>query len=193
MNEILYRSISAEELTLDLSEIAGRLKVPRDFDLSLADKYKAELKAVIDCKASAVKVPVAYEDDRITVGGMEIYSNSLRIALKESKEAFIFAVTLGAGVDRLLMKYSKTSPSSAFIADAVASAYAEAAADRTQEILETLAKTRVRFSPGYGDLPLELQPKVLETVNAQRLLGVTLTDSLLMKPLKTITAIAGIV
>ena len=104
----------------------------------------------------------------------------------------MFAVTLGSAVDRLLLKYSRISPASAFIADALSSAYAEAAADRAQEILDTMAKTKVRFSPGYGDLPLEIQPDILEMINAGKLLSITLTDSLLMKPQKTITAIAGI-
>ena len=184
-NNIIYREIPTSELTLNIYEVANRLKVPRDFDLSCAEKCKTELEKIIDCKMAAVRVPI-----KCNIMGTE--SKDLEKCLKDSNEAFIFAVTLGSGVDRLLLKYSKISPSSAFIIDALASAYAEAAADRAQDILDSIAKTKLRFSPGYGDLPLEIQPRVLDLLNAGKLLGVTLTDSLLMKPQKTITAIAGI-
>jgi len=192
LNEIIYQSIKTEELTLDRREAANRLRVPRDFDMSVADEYKTQLESVIDCKMAAVRVPLERFCDKMIMGEIETDSKDLERCLGDSREVFIFAVTLGAGVDRLLLKYSRISPAGAFMADAVANAYAEAAADRAQEILDGIEKTKNRFSPGYGDLPLEIQPKILETVNAGKLLGVTLTDSLLMKPQKTITAIAGI-
>ena len=191
-NNIIYREIPTSELILDIGELSGRLKVPRDHDMSLWEKYKKELEEKIECKMSAKKVPVKYNGDTLIIGNVEAKSEDLKKSLKNSKEAFVFAVTLGSAVDRLLLKYSRISPASAFIADALSSAYAEAAADRAQEILDNIAKTKLRFSPGYGDLPLEIQPRVLDLLNAGKLLGVTLTDSLLMKPQKTITAIAGI-
>ena len=49
-----------------------------------------------------------------------------------------------------------------------------------------------RFSPGYGDLPLSLQPEILSLTDATRRLGITLTESLLMVPSKSVTAIVGI-
>ena len=48
-----------------------------------------------------------------------------------------------------------------------------------------------RFSPGYGDLPLSVQPTVLAALDAQRRLGITLSSSLLMTPTKSVTAIIG--
>ncbi|HQE70821.1 MAG TPA: hypothetical protein PK071_06860, partial [Atopobiaceae bacterium] len=48
------------------------------------------------------------------------------------------------------------------------------------------------FSPGYGDLPLAVQPVLLSSVDAQRRLGISLTDTLLMVPTKSITAVTGI-
>lgn len=192
VNSIIYKEIPLSELILDIGELSGRLKVPRDHDMSLWEKYKKELEEKIECKMSAKKVPVKYNGDTLIIGNVEAKSEDLKKSIKGSNEAFVFAVTLGSAVDRLLLKYSKISPSSAFIIDALASAYAEAAADRAQEILDGIAKTKVRFSPGYGDLPLEIQPEILEMINAGKLLSITLTDSLLMKPQKTITAIAGI-
>ena len=48
-----------------------------------------------------------------------------------------------------------------------------------------------RFSPGYGDLPLAMQQDVMEALDCGRTVGITLTDSLLMTPSKSVTAIIG--
>lgn len=189
---MIWEKIEAGELTLSSTESVLRLGVPRDFDRSIFDSVEKELKSVLDCKMAAVRVPVLCRGDEIDLGFLKVSSKNLRGALGDSKEAFVFAVTLGMGVERMLTRLSKTSVSAHFIADALSSVYAEALADRAQEILDSHAKTKKRFSPGYGDLPLEIQPKIIEMLQAEKLLGITLTDTLLMKPQKSITAIVGI-
>lgn len=184
-------NISAGELCLSAEELALRMQVPRGFDMASAEKAKDQLLPVIDCKAVSVRVPVTNTEKGIALGEIFTESKNLRSALEGSKEALIFAVTLGMGVDRHLLRLSKTSVSELFLADAVASAYAEAAADRAQELLLGGNSTKKRFSPGYGDLPLELQPAILSALSAEKHLGLTLTDTLLMKPQKSITAIVG--
>ena len=52
--------------------------------------------------------------------------------------------------------------------------------------------TRPRFSPGYGDLPLDVQSPLLALTDATRRLGVTLSESNLMNPLKSVTAVIGL-
>jgi cobalamin-dependent methionine synthase I len=101
------------------------------------------------------------------------------------------AVTLGVGIDMLLRRKSVTSPSEHFVCDGVASALAEAAADEAERIFLEGGGHRPRFSPGYGDLPLTIQRDVLSLCDAERLLGIRLTDTLLMIPTKSITAIIG--
>ena len=51
---------------------------------------------------------------------------------------------------------------------------------------------RPRFSPGYGDLPLALQTDFARILDMPRTVGVTLTDTLLMVPSKSVTAIIGL-
>ena len=48
-----------------------------------------------------------------------------------------------------------------------------------------------RYSPGYGDLPLAVQREVMEALDCGRTVGITLSDSLLMTPSKSVTAIIG--
>ena len=49
-----------------------------------------------------------------------------------------------------------------------------------------------RYSPGYGDWPLEAQRRLFELLDAPRKAGVSLTDSLLMVPSKSVSAIIGV-
>ena len=49
-----------------------------------------------------------------------------------------------------------------------------------------------RFSPGYGDLSLDTQKKLLSALDSQRKIGITLTESLLMLPTKSVSAIIGL-
>ena len=51
---------------------------------------------------------------------------------------------------------------------------------------------RPRFSPGYGDLKLEHQKDWFRLLDISRQIGIELTDSLLMVPTKSVTAIIGI-
>jgi cobalamin-dependent methionine synthase I len=54
------------------------------------------------------------------------------------------------------------------------------------------SKLRPRFSPGFGDLPLSLQPEILAITNARKNLSITLDEGCLMSPSKSVTAFAGI-
>ena len=48
-----------------------------------------------------------------------------------------------------------------------------------------------RFSPGYGDLPLSVQPAFAQELDLESL-GVAVTDSYLLVPQKSITALVGV-
>ena len=54
------------------------------------------------------------------------------------------------------------------------------------------ARLRPRFSPGYGDLPLEMQKDIFSLLGCPSNVGITLNESLIMSPSKSVTAIVGI-
>ncbi len=137
--------------------------------------------------------PVDVRSSVIDLGFCRIESRSLAVNLAGCRGAAIFAVTVGAGVDRLISRLSATSPSCALAADAVASAAAEGAACRINaDIARKFGATRPRFSPGFGDLPLSFQRDVISFLDAERRAGITLTDSLMLVPVKSTTAIVGV-
>ena len=49
-----------------------------------------------------------------------------------------------------------------------------------------------RFSPGYGDYPLEYQQNVIQYVDGPRKIGLNVTENHLMIPRKSVTALMGI-
>ena len=108
------------------------------------------------------------------------------------RSILLLGATMGVGVDRLIHKKSSTSVSEGYIFDAVASAMAEGLINLA-EVKRTSGKEHTkRFSPGYGDMPLDMQDDIVDLLDAGRLLGLTLTESKLMAPSKSITALVGI-
>ncbi|MBR6676150.1 MAG: hypothetical protein IKL24_02335 [Clostridia bacterium] len=184
-------SIPSEELRLSESELALRLKVPRGCNIKETDLVKEKLLSLMDCKAVACVLPLSLTDDGVVLGDIPLKSHDLKRSLLGKREALVLAVTLGMGVERYLLSLPKIGVAQHFIADSVASAYAEALCDKVQSTVLGNRKAP-RFSPGYGDLSLEAQRPLLALLAAERTVGITLNESLLMRPQKSITAIVGI-
>ena len=189
---VLVGQIRAEDLILHPRETALRLGCPVD-TVDTADECLKKLKKAVLCRYAACRLPVAHPAEGVTdLGFGALSSFDLVKNLSDCREAFLLAVTLGAGVDRLLLRLSRLSPAQHFITDALASAMAEAACDMAEAAVKGSLSCRPRYSPGYGDLPLSVQEPLLAQLDASRRIGVTLGDALLMSPSKSITAIIGI-
>lgn len=127
---------------------------------------------------------------------LELVGSSIARHLDGAVAVGVLAVTAGMGVEAELRRLSLTDRVAQVILDAAGSALVERAADAAEASLVAQASARglycgTRFSPGYGDLPLETQPSLLAALDAGRLLGITLSDSLLMSPTKSVTAVTG--
>lgn len=185
-------TVDSRSLTPNLKETAHRLNMPADKVLPYSESLLKELKRISRCKGVSVRVPIRRKDGRLDLGFGEFISHDLEKNLSGCDEAFIFCVTLGVDVDRYLMKLSLISSADHFVADGLASSLCEAMADEAERIIKADEKCKPRYSPGYGDMMLETQKGVLELLNANKLLGISLTKSYLMTPTKTVTAIVGI-
>lgn len=185
-------SVPTDEIKLNPTEVARRLNIPFDYTNDAIEKCFCELKKVISYKYAYIKVPVEFKAKNICdLGFGDIESMDLCKALKNCNQAYILGATIGIGADRLIKKLEISSPAEAFITDALGSAAAEALCDYADF---TLRKQNYpfRFSAGYGDMPLSCQTEILKTLNAEYTLGISLNNSLLMTPMKSITAILGI-
>ncbi|MDD4159433.1 MAG: vitamin B12 dependent-methionine synthase activation domain-containing protein [Synergistaceae bacterium] len=112
------------------------------------------------------------------------------------KKAALMAATLGSGIDILLRRAQTEDMSNAVILDACASAEIERVTDLAEgEIIKSALPEeylRMRFSPGYGDVPLEESQKIISALNAERKIGLKLTGMNMLVPMKSVTAVIGI-
>lgn len=128
---------------------------------------------------------------------VHVTSKNLSDNLAQCEEAIMFACTLGVGADSLLKRLELTDMAKASIAQACFAAIVEAYANKLQEDLRKQLQqeglyVRPRFSPGYGDLKLDTQRDFFKGMDVAKHLGVTLTDSMLMFPTKSVTAYIGL-
>ena len=128
---------------------------------------------------------------------VELTGDDIHRHLEGACAVALLAVTLGMESERRLRTLAATEPVEAALFDAAASAYVEAAADAVDAAIATDA-TRTgfvrngRFSCGYGDCPLTAQGPIIDALDARRALGITVTESYLLVPSKSITALIGL-
>lgn len=149
--------------------------------LARIDKLEAEVLAASRPVSKRLK---------LTVSDLPFTSVDLSRRLKDAKEAYLFAATLGHDVDRLIRKYAALSAADLLIVQAIAATAIERYID--DETASWKEELLPRYSPGYGDLPLDVQPTFLRTLDPKGTLGITLTETFLMIPSKSVTAIIGI-
>lgn len=156
----------------------------------------SELRGVFSYGVCYTKTDITREDGVLRLPFV-CPSSDLSKCLSGCERAVIFCATVGAGLDRRIAAYSRLSPVKALFAQAFGAERAECLCDRfcgeikAQALSDGFSCTP-RFSPGYGDLPLDIQRDIFSLLDCERKIGVTLTDSLLMKPSKSVTAIFGL-
>lgn len=124
-------------------------------------------------------------------------SKGLAKCLKGSSEVILFAATIGLTIDRLIAKYQRLSATKALLMQAYGAERIECLCDvfcdeMQNRIQEENLRCTPRFSPGYGDLPLEKQIDFFQLLDCNRQIGISLNQSLLMSPSKSVTAIMGL-
>lgn len=141
------------------------------------------------------KFPLSINDGLCDFEVFSVQSSTLAKNLSPCDSVIIFAATTGVGIDRLISKYGRISPARSVMMDAIGSERVEALCDEFCKdfALENDVKLRPRFSPGYGDLPLETQKDIFSVLDCSRKIGLSLNNSLLMSPTKSVTAFAGII
>ena len=134
---------------------------------------------------------------KIQLSDIEIVSKNLSKNLAGCEKVILFAATLGVGADRLISRAAVAKPSEMLIYQAASAAMIEAFCNYNNSRLKREYESggsflRPRFSPGYGDFSLGHQKDILQILNAAKIAGITLTESLLMMPSKSVTAVIGV-
>lgn len=132
----------------------------------------------------------------IQIGSLRFASRQLAGNLRGCSCVVLMAATIGPGADFLIRRAEAVSMLDAAIFQAAGAAMAEAWCDEVNRRIIGAMKEqklfpRPRFSPGYGDVPLALQKDFSALLQMPQTCGISLTDTLLMVPSKSVTAFIG--
>jgi len=164
----------------------------------LIEECMKEAGSALSYRVCYTVAPLTRQGDMLTLGSIEICSVTIRKAVKDAESILLFAATVGAPFDMLIRKYSALSPSKALIMQAIGAERVESlcdafCADMNAQLCADGQRLTPRVSPGYGDIPLEMQRQLFAVLDCPRKIGLTLDESLMMSPSKSVTAICGIV
>ena len=166
--------------------------------------------SVVECRDSGVSKPPYEPADQVVSIRPSDYSTTvtLRFAdvtlqsrdlgrnLSGCSQVALLAATIGPQVDALIRRHSSLDPVYASILQATGAMFIEELVDLVNSEIKKIAagqglKTKPRYSPGYGDVPLQVQKDFFRLLPCTRI-GLTLMDTLIMAPEKSVTAFVGL-
>lgn len=174
--------MGVEKLTKDLESV-----------MQLAQK---ELLKIATPRKLAMNFSTRKVDGYYLIEGANITlkSEDINNLFRDIEHISIIAVTLGIAVDKRIEYYARCDKLKMLVLDALASVYVEEIADSfTSEVNKNFGDfyPTVRYAPGYGDLDISIQKDILSVLDANKKLGIMLSDTFLMTPLKSTTGIVG--
>jgi cobalamin-dependent methionine synthase I len=187
-------SVSIQKIKPDMEKLKRKFHVKTAREEQILGKVHERIRQALDPKYSYRKVSFTTQPmDALIAGSKELAS-----FLMGTKEGFVVICTVGSEPCRVIQEYQKGGDMiSALYADRTASDAVENLAEHIEfELvnkffdLDKVVFTK-RYSPGYGDLPLEKQ-KDLFALFPPIELDVTLTPDNYMHPEKSISYIVGV-
>ena len=171
----------------------ANIQLVSDEEMALFEACRKEVENKLSYKVCWGRFSIRCTEDMLEFASLQTTSKALRKNLEGCEEVIVFAATIGLEIDRLIRRYSNLSPAKALFFQAIGAERIESLCDTfCDELKKEGLQLRPRFSPGYGDLPLELQKDVFRVLDCPRKIGLSLNESLLMSPSKSVTAIIGI-
>lgn len=189
--------------TISKSEVLRYLghknqQITPDID-SLIDNM---IKRVLSCSSPSYTYMVSdvlKEEGAIRLKGTNLLLTGKDILnhLNGAEKCITLACTLGLRFETEFLKIQAKSMAQSVIFDACGTALIESVADFAEENLLLPFKkegyfSKFRYSPGYGDFPLSIQQEIIIALQCQKKIGLTVTETNILIPQKSITAFIGI-
>lgn len=180
-----------------------RRTTPPDAEVSaLMQKAASEMLAAMKPQAVFEIFPVTFGQlsqtlaPEVSFADVTLHSRDLGRNLAGCSKVALLAATIGPQVDALIRRHSSLDPVYASILQATGAMFIEELVDLVNEEIKKIAaaeglKTKPRYSPGFGDVPLQVQKDFFRLLPCTRI-GLTLMDTLIMAPEKSVTAFVGI-
>lgn len=163
----------------------------------MLDECISECTGRLTYKVCYGEFPVELSEKSVDFSFMKAESKALAKNFSGCRASIVFAATVGIEMDRLIAKYGRISPAKGLIFQAIGAERIESLCDAfNKDIKMRLSErglfARPRFSPGYGDFPLNAQTDIFRVLDCPRKIGLSLNESLLMSPSKSVTAVIGV-
>jgi uncharacterized protein YqkB len=186
---------------IDLSSLFGRKESSRftDFINNKSDDLFSKFNTLVTPllsykikKIDSINKGTVYLEE-----GIELKSPKLSKVMKHCEDAICFIATIGSGVEKEIARLTEEERLfDAYILESMGSMAVESMVDAFCKDMETKYNAQdkgvtLRFSPGYCDWPVAEQKKLFRILDAEKI-NVTLTDSCLMHPRKSISGVSGI-
>ncbi len=190
-NGVIY--MQARLTKISKNEIAAFLGYG---DTAIPEQVSTQIDACINilhrCSASLATYKI-FEKQNEYLNKHILLGKDINTLLRDCDKVILFAATLGMGAEAELSRLQATDMAMAVIFDACASCAIESICDNFCEDLKNkYGYITDRFSVGYGDYPFSVQREFEKLLDMPKSIGVTMTDSGLMIPQKSVTAIIGI-
>ncbi len=195
MTELI--TVDPEDISIPESVIAGRLgflgekTIPNRF----RDDYLGSLALIRENafpRALIEDHSIVFQDSAPFIDGRELPGELARKHLDGSDRVTLLLATIGKDVDEIIRNTGSTL--SSFMLDGIASEFVEFFVRGVDAILRKRYPDRMgrtRISPGYGDLPLELNGWIVDTLGGKEVDISCVEDSYQLLPRKTVSAVIG--
>ena len=166
---------------------------------NLLDKIGREALSLIEPQGIYEIFPIlSRTEEKINIKeNLVIHSKQVSKLLAKCQRSVLLACTIGSALGARVLEYEKNGElQKAATLDAFGSELADEAADYLNKAAawqrsRITSKMTMRYSPGYGDWNLEVQPEILALLDAKQI-GLTSNASHILIPEKSVTAIVGI-
>lgn len=209
----MIESLDKTIVMLNMPFTIEELRVLRELRISgvdrLADMPEKNIaqyiKKAIDVGYSLISAKGLYRTFRVVKDengppGVEgssglFFGKKIASLIQECDYVTLLLTTIGEALPDRATEIQKKEPTDAFYLEYVGGWMADYLADRVDErIVRECNKngytTTMRYSPGYGDWTLDAQPELIRLMEAEKI-GVTLTDTKIMIPRKSVSAALG--
>ncbi|MBD5640467.1 methionine synthase [Clostridium botulinum] len=166
---------------------------------SLIEECIKEIKTLVSLRSTYKysKVEINNQVNLIDID-LKLEGKDIIRHLEKSNKCCVMAATLGSEVDRKILYYEKVNMTKAVILDACATTAIEEYCDFIEdEVKKVVEKDQLninwRYSPGYGDLDISIQRDLLKSLDAEKIIGLTVSSHNILIPRKSVTAIIGII
>ncbi len=181
----------------EIKRYAG-IRGESDCPVELIEECMLEAGNTLSYRVCYTVLDVSEADGGLMLGNIFTASDTVKKAIRGADRVLLFAATVGTPFDMLIRRYSSISPSKALVFQAIGAERVESLCDSFCAQMDSEYSDRglsltPRVSPGYGDIALEMQRDIFAVLDCPRKIGLTLDDSLLMSPSKSVTALCGIV